>query len=304
MKILITGGAGFIGSHISKLLLDQGAQVVIYDNLSRGYKDSIDKRASLIKGDLNDPKAMVKALKGIDSVIHMASLALVEESTKQPLLYGQNNIIGSINLLEAMREAGVKRIVFSSSACVYGTPKSLPITEDLPQSSANPYGASKIAVEQFLQAYSYLYGFDVTILRYFNPYGPQERHLPETHAIPNFIKAALKKEPIPLYWKGEQVRDFIYVEDLAEAHIAPLKLTGFNIFNVGTEKGVKVIDVVNTLSDILGYKVKIDDLGQRPGDVAATYASSAKLHKVTGWKAKVGLKEGLKRTVEWFRESI
>jgi UDP-glucose 4-epimerase len=302
MKILITGGAGFIGSHISKLLLNQGEQVVIYDNLSRGYEDSIDSRATLIKGDLVDKSSLVAALKGVDSVIHMASLALVEESTKEPLLYGQNNIIGSINLLEAMREVGVKRIVFSSSACVYGTPKSLPITEDLPNSSANPYGASKIAVEQFLQAYHYLHSFDVTILRYFNPYGPQERHLPETHAIPNFIKAALKKEPIPLFWKGEQVRDFIYVEDLAEAHIAPLKLSGFNIFNVGTEKGVKVIDVVNTLSDILGYKVEINDLGERAGDVAATYASSAKLHQATGWKAKVGLEEGLRRTVDWFKK--
>jgi UDP-glucose 4-epimerase len=237
----------------------------------------------------------------VDAVIHMASYTSVEESVKSPLKYIQNNVLGAATLLEAMRAAGVKKIIFSSSATVYGTPKSLPITEDQPISAANPYGASKIAVEALCESFAKTDGFDVIILRYFNPYGPGEKHLPETHAIPNFIKAALEKRPIPLYWKGEQVRDFIYVEDLAAAHIAVLPLSGYHVFNVGTKAGTKIIDVVNELSDIFGYKLEIDYKGDRPGDVMATYASSEKLNQTTGWETKVSLKEGLSKTINFFK---
>ena len=142
---------------------------------------------------------------------------------------------------------------------------------------------------------------DAIVLRYFNPYGPNELHEPETHAIPNFIKAALREERIPLYWKGEQVRDFIYVEDLARAHTAVLGVTGLQYFNVGSETGTKIIDVLREIGDIVGTELAIEDLGERPGDVHATYAWSEKLAKATGWRAQVGLHEGLERTVEWFR---
>ena len=331
MRILITGGAGFIGSHITKLLLEDDHQVVILDNsqknldrlstvilgsaatpesdsgqvpIQSGTLDSVGARMTLVHADLKDQEALENALEGVDAVIHMASLIEVSESVKYPLKFAENNIMGSINLLEAMIETGVKKIIFSSSATVYGVPKTLPITEDMPLGSANPYAASKIAVEQFLEAYNKNHGFDVTILRYFNPYGPGESHEPETHAIPNFIKNALEKKPVPLYWKGEQVRDFIYVEDLASAHTVVLNQTGFNIFNVGTETGIKIIDVVNRLSDILGYSLEIEDLGERPGDVSANYASSAKLKEVTGWEAKVGLEEGLRKTIEWYKKGI
>jgi UDP-glucose 4-epimerase len=320
MKILITGGNGFIGTHITNQLLEQQHQVVVYDNFVTSEKpsakenqseyaesgkpkaDSSDQRAlTIIEGDVLDAKKLVESLQGVDAVIHMASYTSVEESVKSPLKYMQNNVLGAATLLEAMRAAGVKKIIFSSSATVYGTPKSLPITEDQPISAANPYGASKIAVEALCESFAKTDGFDVIILRYFNPYGPGEKHIPETHAIPNFIKAALEKRPIPLYWKGEQVRDFIYVEDLAAAHIAVLPLSGYHVFNVGTKAGTKIIDVVNKLSDIFGYVLEIEDKGDRPGDVMATYASSAKLHEATGWKTKVSLNEGLRQTVEWFR---
>jgi UDP-glucose 4-epimerase len=319
MKILITGGNGFIGTHITKQLLEQNHEVVIYDNFSTSKRPSVisqrssantensqkteDRRLTTIEGDINDAKKLQESLQGVDAVIHMASFTSVEESVKSPLKYMQNNVLGAATLLEAMRSSGVKKIIFSSSATVYGTPKSLPITEDQPISAANPYGASKIAVEALCESFAKTDGFDVIILRYFNPYGPGEKHLPETHAIPNFIKAALEKRPIPLYWKGEQVRDFIYVEDLAAAHIAVLNLSGYQVFNVGTKSGTKIIDVVNELSDIFGYNLTIEDKGDRPGDVIATYASSSKLHEATGWQAKVDLKDGLKQTVEWFRAS-
>lgn len=313
MKILVTGGAGFIGSHIVSLLLEGGNEVVVYDVQPSVFShqssaveqtDSRQLKAEgliIIEGDVRDSKALLKALNGIEAVIHMASFISVEESVKDPLKYIDNNVLGIASLLEAMRGSGVKKIVFSSSATVYGEPGSLPILENAPLSAANPYAASKIAMEALCESFNKTDGFDVTILRYFNPYGPGENHEPETHAIPNFIKAGIKKEAVPLYWKGGQVRDFIYVEDLAAAHLAVLKLEGYNVFNVGTETGTKVIDVINILSEILGYTLEIRDLGERKGDVMANYASSAKLKKATGWQAKVSLKEGLEKTVGWFK---
>ena len=217
MKVLITGGAGFIGSHVGRQLLDAGHQVTIVDNLSRGHLDAVDSRAHFVQADLADVETLTHALAGHDAVIHMAALIEVSESVSDPLLFAQNNIVNSVRLAEAMRSAGVKKIVFSSSATVYGVPKRLPILEDDPTIAFNPYGATKLAMEACLSAYHFSFGFDVILLRYFNPYGPGERHQPETHAIPNFIRAALEGRPIPLYWKGEQVRDFIYIDDLAAA---------------------------------------------------------------------------------------
>lgn len=294
MRILVTGGAGFIGSHIVKQLLEEGHEVVVYDKEGRADKT--------IKGDVKDTELLVKSLAGVDAVIHMASFISVEESVENPLKYMENNVLGTASLLLAMREAGVKKIVFSSSATVYGEPESLPILEDAPLSAANPYAASKIAMEAMCESFSKTDGFNVTILRYFNPYGPGENHNPETHAIPNFIMAGIEKKPVPLYWKGEQTRDFIFVEDLASAHIAVLNLDGYNVFNVGTETGTKIMDVINILSEIFGYSLEIEDLGDRKGDVMKNYASSTELKKVVGWEAKVGLEEGLKNTVEWFRK--
>ncbi len=302
-RILVTGGAGFIGGHVTKILLEQGHDVVILDNLSKGHKETVDKRAKLIVGDIADPQKTKEALEGVNSVIHMAGLIVVPESVKDPIKYSQNNVLGSVSLFQSMKETGVKKIIFSSSACVYGTPKELPIKEDAPLHPDNPYGATKASIESFLQAYNANFDFDVTILRYFNPYGPGELHNPETHAIPNFIKATLAKKPIPLYWKGEQVRDFIYIDDLARAHTDVLALTGFNVFNLGTETGVKVKDVIDKIFKIVGQEVPIDDLGERPGDVAANYASSEKLKKAVSWQAKTNLEEGLANTVEFFKSN-
>ncbi len=301
MKILVTGGAGFIGSHVNKLLLDQNHQVTVVDNLSHGSKDNLDSRVNFIQEDLNDQPKLEEILPGHDAVIHMASLIEVGESVKNPVGFVENNILGTIKLLEAMRKSNVKKIIFSSSACVYGTPLKTPITEaDSLQQQENPYGLTKVSMEQLCILYHKLYNFDVTILRYFNPYGPGEQHIPETHAIPNFIKSVLAKKPIPLFWKGEQVRDFIYIKDLANAHILPLTQSGLHIYNVGTENGTKVIDVINKIFEIVGYKVEIDDKGERKGDVQTLVASSRKIKNDLGWEAKVGLEEGLKETIDFF----
>lgn len=301
MKILVTGGAGFIGSWIVRLLITAGHQVVVLDNLSTGQASQVANGAKLIVGDIKDPSKTKQTLAGVDAVIHAAGLIVVGESVTDPVKYCDNNVLGTINLLESMKKTGVKKIIFSSSACVYGTPTRLPITEDMPVRPDNPYGATKASIEVFLQTYHTLHDFDVTILRYFNPYGPGELHDPETHAIPSFVKATLAKKPIPLYWKGEQIRDFIYIEDLARAHIDVLELSGFNIFNIGTQRGIKVKDVIDEIFKIVGYQVPIADLGKRPGDIPANYASSDKLRKAVGWRAKVGLKEGLRRTIEYYQ---
>jgi UDP-glucose 4-epimerase len=301
-KIVITGGAGFIGTHVSKLLLAKGYEVTIIDNLSKGHQDSIDSRVNFINLDLLDQERLTKALVGHDAVIHMASFIEVGESVKNPTLFAENNIVGTVKLLEAMRKADVKKIIFSSSACVYGNPKKLPITEEDPLGEQeNPYGITKISMEHFCMLYHKLYNFDVVILRYFNPYGPGELHTPETHAIPNFIKAALAKKPIPLYWDGEQIRDFIYIDDLAMAHVITLSLNGLHLYNIGTETGAKVKDVLNMISQILGYKVAIEDLGERKGDVPSLVASSQKIRIDLGWKAKVDLNTGLRKTIEFFK---
>lgn len=302
MKVLVTGGAGFIGSHVNKLLINQGHQVTVIDDLSKGHQNLIDPKVNFHQISLENQTELEKILPGHDAVIHMASFIEVGESVKRPVEFTQNNIVGTVKLLEAMKNTGVKKIIFSSSACVYGKPKKLPITEDDPlREQENPYGITKVTMEDFCKLYYTLNGFDVTLLRYFNPYGPWELHQPETHAIPNFIKAALSKTPIPLFWKGEQIRDFIYIDDLAEAHVLALPLSGLHIYNVGTETGVKVIDVVKKIFEIVGYEVPIDDKGERKGDVPALVASSEKIKKELGWNAKVGLDEGLRKTIEFFK---
>lgn len=302
MKILVTGGAGFIGSHVNKLLLDQNHQVTAIDDLSKGHQDFLDPKVNFHQVSLEDQKQLESILPGHDAVIHMASFIEVGESVKKPVEFVQNNIVGTVKLLEAMRVSNIRKIIFSSSACVYGVPKTLPITEDdALGEQENPYGITKVTMEQFCKLYHNLFGFDVTILRYFNPYGPGEKHQPETHAIPNFVKSAISKTPIPLFWKGEQIRDFIYIDDLADAHVLALPLTGLHIYNVGTENEVKVIDVVKKIFGILGYEVPIDDKGERKGDVPALVASSEKIKKELGWSAKVDLDEGLRKTIEFFK---
>ncbi len=302
MRVLVTGGAGFIGSATTSVLLAEGHEVTVLDNLSKGFRTLVPDAVRFIEGDLRDEERLPGWLRGHDAVIHMAAFIEVARSVKEPVLFAENNIVNGVRLLEAMHQADVGKIIFSSSATVYGTPQSLPLRETDPLGAqSNPYGASKVALEAFVATYNSVYGMDAIILRYFNPYGPNELHEPETHVIPNFIRATLEKRPIPLYWNGEQIRDFIYVDDLARAHTAALELNGIEYFNVGSDTGTKMIDVLRTIFDIVGYELPVEDLGARPGDVEATYAWSEKLTAATGWRAQVPLREGLERTIDWWR---
>ncbi len=305
MRILVTGGAGFIGSHITPLLLDAGHQVTVLDNLSSGRRDLVPASATFVRGDLKNEDRLPGWLAGHDVVIHLAAYIAVGVSVERPVAFVENNVVNTVRLLEGMRKAGVRRIVFSSSATVYGEPRRLPLREDDPVGlQSNPYGATKIAAEAFIAVYHRLHGFDATILRYFNPFGPNELCDPETHAVPNIVRAALLHQPIPLFWAGEQVRDFIYVEDLARAHTAVVDGKGLSYFNVGSDTGTKVRDIVQMVTDIVGYPVPIEDRGERPGDVPANYASSERLRKTTGWRPTVGLEEGLRRTVDYYRQRL
>ena len=301
MKVFLTGGAGFVGSHTSRSLLAAGHQVTVLDNLSNGRRELVPPEATFIEGDLASEN-LPEWLNGHDAVIHMAAFVPVPISINNAVAYAQNNVVNTVKLLEAMRGSGVNRIVFSSSATVYGTPSRLPIQEDDPvQMQTNPYGATKVAAEGFIAVYNKLHGMDATILRYFNPFGPNELCDPETHLVPIVVKAGLRDEVIPVYWGGEQIRDFIYVGDLAAAHTAVVPLGGFNIFNVGSETGTRVRDLIDIVGGILGRELKVEDRGERRGDVHAYYATSARLREATGWQAKLTLEQGLEQTVAYFK---
>jgi len=302
MKVLVTGGAGFIGSWIDQVLLKEKHHVTVFDNLSTGFSDQVPEGAKLIQGDIRNKDELLKALKGQDAVIHLAAKSIVPESVKNPQETFDVNLIGGQNLLEAMRELGIKKIVYSSSAAVYGIPTRVPIEEDDSKWPISPYGASKFALEQILSAYHKNYGFDVVMFRYFNPFGPGEKHDPETHAVPNFIKATLQGTPIPLYWKGEQERDFFYVGDIAEAHVMGLGKTGFSYYNLGSGKAIKVIEIVKTIFEVTGKKTGIADLGERPGDPPILMADISKVKKELGWEPKTSLREGLEKTIRFYKK--
>ena len=301
MRVFVTGGAGFIGSHVVSALLREDHDVTVLDNLSTGHADVVPGGARFVQGDLRDEVSLQGWLQGQEAVIHLAALVPVPVSVKRPVDFAENNVVNTVRLLEAMHQNGVARIVFSSSATVYGLPESLPLREDAPLGvQSNPYGATKVSAEAFVAAYQRLYGFDATILRYFNPYGPNELCEPETHLIPNVVRNALAGTPVPVYWGGEQVRDYIYVEDLASAHVAVLGVPGLATFNVGSDVGVKVNDVLAAVARKLGRELLVDDLGERAGDVPALYASSERLREVTGWRPTVDLDEGLSRTIDFY----
>ena len=301
MKLLVTGAAGFVGARVAAKLMEAGHEVTVFDNLSVGHRDNIPKGAQLIQGDLREPAEIRAAVMGHDAVAHLAAQAQIPESVENPQKSFDINLLGGQNLLEAMRHEHVNRLVYSSTAGVYGKPVHVPVAESDPMFPISPYGATKLAFEALLHTYHAAYGFHVTLFRYFNPYGPTEAHDPETHAIPNFINAALAGKPIPLYWNGDQIRDFFYVDDIARAHVMGLGQDGFHIYNLGSGSGQKVRDVVEKILVLTGSKSTIEDLGERAGDPPKLTADTAKVQSELGWQPETSLDDGLKLTIEGFR---
>ena len=327
MAILITGGTGFIGSHTVVELLGIGKEVVILDNLSNSKECVLDriekitgKRPKFYKADLLDYDATEKVFREnkIDSVIHFAGLKAVGESVAKPLEYYHNNLTGTLNLCRIMRDYGVKKIVFSSSATVYGLPKSVPITEDFPLSTTNPYGETKLMIERILSDLCVAEpDFSVAILRYFNPIGAHKSGLmgEDPQGIPNNLLPYVSKvgagklECLTVYGDdydtpdGTGVRDYIHVVDLALAHLKALDWTdsnkGIDYFNVGTGNGYSVLQIVKAYEKASGKTVKYKIGARRPGDIAECYADPEKAFRVLGWKAERGIEEMCDDLARW-----
>jgi len=298
MKVLITGGAGYIGSVTVEMLLDAGHEVTVFDNFERGHRAAADARASLIEGDLRNQTAIESAVQAAKpaAVIHFAAYALVGESMAGPENYFDNNVKGGINLAGAMLKAGVKRIVFSSTCATYGQPKEMPIKESAPQQPTNPYGESKLMLEKILAWHERIHGLQGIYLRYFNACGASvkfgEDHMPETHLIPNIMKAALGQEPaLQIFGNdydtpdGTCIRDYIHIEDLAQAHILALTAKQTGAFNLGTGTGYSVQEVLETSRQITGKKIPAKILPRRPGDPARLVADASKAGVILGWRS-------------------
>ena len=297
MKILVVGGAGYIGSICAELLLDQGHEIAVFDDLSEGHRGALDPRARFIEGDLQDRQTIDSALAVArpEAVMHFAASALVSESMRDPSKYFRNNISSGLNLLDAMVAAHVERIVFSSTCAIFGLPERLPIDETAPTRPINPYGESKLAYEKILRWYDEIHGLKFVSLRYFNAAGATanfgEDHLLETHLIPNVLKVALGQKPhVEIFGTdyetpdGTCIRDYIHIVDLARAHVLALGAAGSEFYNLGSGGGASVREVIAACRKITGKKIDTVEKPRRSGDPPRLIASSEKIKRELGWQ--------------------
>ncbi|PLY05539.1 MAG: UDP-glucose 4-epimerase GalE [Desulfuromonas sp.] len=301
MNILVCGGAGYIGSHMVKMLAEEGHQVTTFDNLSTGFKSAVQWGA-LTEGDLLDRKALKNVFKTqeFDAVMHFSARSLVGESFENPAFYYQNNVVGTYNLLEAMCENGVKTFVFSSTAATFGIPIKDLIDETHPQIPISPYGKTKVAVEQMLNDFFSAYGLNSVSLRYFNAAGADpsgligEAHVPETHLIPNVLKSAAGDKPILKVFgnnyptkDGTCVRDYIHVNDLCKAHLLALdymaQQPGAHGFNLGNGQGFSILEVIRAASEVTQKTIPYEILDRRPGDPPILVSDSSRARRLLGW---------------------
>ena len=321
--ILVTGGAGYIGSHCVLALLKQSYEVVIYDNLSTGHLETVNilkKYGNVIfyQGDLLNSSYLDTLFKqvDIDAVIHFAAFSQVGESVKDPAKYYRNNVVGTLNLLDTMLNNNVKNIVFSSTAATYGEPKYIPIDENHPQEPINPYGQTKLMIEKIMDDYNKAYGLKSVRLRYFNVAGADEQarigewHEPETHLIPNILKSTFgDAKTFEMYGTdydtkdGTCVRDYINVEDLAQAHVLALEYLKnggkTNFFNLGTQEGNTVKEVFDLCEKVTEQKIPVAIMGRREGDPAKLVADNTKAKEILNWKPQKSLKDSIKSAYEW-----
>ncbi|GAB3208984.1 UDP-glucose 4-epimerase GalE [Marinactinospora thermotolerans] len=299
MRVLVTGGAGYIGSVVASRLVESGHDVVVLDNLSTGHRDAVPEGAAFVEGDVREHAAAILS-HGIDAVLHFAARSIVPESVAHPELYWEGNVGVSLALLEAMRATGVRAIVFSSTAAVYGEPESVPIPEEAPVRPTNPYGATKAAIDAALSEHARMHGIGAVSLRYFNVAGAHgrfgERHATETHLIPIVLQVALGlRESVSLYGEdyatedGTCVRDYIHVTDLADAHLLALGrcVPGTHqIYNLGNGTGFSVRQVVEVCREVTGHPIPAVTAARRPGDPAVLVASGSRAREVLGWRPR------------------
>lgn len=320
MNILVTGGAGYIGSVTVEQLIAEGHKVTVFDSLYKGHAEAVHPDATFVQADLADKAAIAKALgdNQVEAVMHFAADSLVGESVQKPAKYFRNNVINTLNLLEAMQEAGVGRFVLSSTAAVYGEPESTPIKEDARLQPTNPYGESKLAVERFLPWYGGAYGLRWASLRYFNAAGASdnygELHDPETHLIPIVLQAALGKRPyIEVFGDdyptadGTCIRDYVHVIDLAAAHIlalAALEQRESVIYNLGNGQGFSNQQVIEVAREVTGKQIPTKIGPRRPGDPAVLVASSERIRTELGWQPRYPGLGQIIETAWWFASQI
>jgi UDP-glucose 4-epimerase len=306
MKFLVTGGAGFIGSHIVEELLERGERVRVLDNFSTGKKENIvpfSKEIELIEGDIRDLKIVEKAAKGVDYVLHQAALPSVFRSVKDPITTNEVNVLGTLNILMAAKEAGVKRVVYASSSSVYGDTPQLPKRENTEISPLSPYALSKLTGEEYARLFTSLYGLEIISLRYFNVFGSRQDPASQYAAvIPKFISSMLKEESPLIYGDGEQSRDFTYVSNVVSANLlATTSKTKEGVFNIACGKRITVNELVTDLNRIMDTEIKPLYTDPRPGDVRHSQADISKAEKALSYRVEIDFEEGLKQTVEWFR---
>lgn len=315
MRVLVVGGAGYIGSHCVRQLELAGHTPIVLDNLSLGHREAVASHVPFYKEDLGDKDAVRSILKKekIELVMHFAAYAQVGESVEKPMMYYKNNVVATLVLLETMMEENIKKFVFSSTCATYGEPKTLPITENLPQSPVSPYGQTKLDIEKALLSFAHAYGLSFAAFRYFNAAGAAEDgsigedHTPETHLIPVVIEAAMgKRAAVKIFGTdyptpdGTCLRDYVHVDDLSRAHIASFeKLTqpgSTHFYNLGTGTPFSVRQIINAVEKVTGLKVPVVEAERRPGDPPALYANSEKAQKELNWKIKYTEPESIIQT--------
>ena len=305
-RYLVTGGAGFIGSHIVRRLVSEGAEVRVVDNLSTGLAERLDdvrQSVDLVRGDLANQQVSEEAVQGIDCVLHQAAVPSVQRSVSDPVGTNRANVTATVNLLESCRKAGVRRVVYAASSSAYGDTEVLPKTEQMPPNPLSPYALQKWVGEHYCKLYHSLYELETVSLRYFNVFGPaQDPHSEYSAVIPKFINAMLVKKPITVYGDGEQSRDFTYVENVVEANVMALQASAApgNVCNIGCGERVTLNTLIRLLEEIMGVKAEVNYAGPKPGDVRHSLADITAARRLLGYAPKVWLKEGLMQTVKAF----
>lgn len=305
--VLVTGGAGFIGSHLVEALLRRGDRVRVFDNFSTGRRDNlahVRADVEIIEGDLRDADAVRRAVAGVEIVFHQGALASVQRSVDDPITTNAVNVTGTLHVLTAARDAGVRRVVFASSSSVYGDTPTLPKVETQAPQPLSPYAVSKLAGEQYCMAFSVVYGLPAIALRYFNVFGPrQDPHSEYAAVIPRFIDRMVRGIPPIIYGDGLQSRDFTYIENVVDANLAAADAPAdcSAVFNVGAGERTSLLELAAQINQLLGANLAPDHQPPRAGDVRHSQAGIGAIRETLGYAPRVSLTEGLARTLAWFR---
>jgi len=307
MKVLVTGGAGFIGSNLVKQLAEEGHEVAVLDNLISGYRSNLVPcpKTRFVKGDVRDENAVDEAIRGVEVVFHLAASVGNKRSIDHPILDAEINVLGTLRVLEAARKTGVRKIVVSSSAGIFGELKALPIKEDHPAEPDSPYGCSKLCMEKECLAYAKLYSIEAVCLRYFNVYGPNQRFDAYGNVIPIFAFKMLRGEALTIFGDGEQTRDFINVRDVVRANIKAAQSVGVSgAFNAGSGGRITINRLVELLSVASGIEPQVRYGQTRPGDVRHSQADIRAAHEAFGFEPEVTLEDGLKEYMAWAKQEL